>query len=48
MNDNTILFHITEDQARVICDHYKLDYTKLEDYEICTLLDNLIDEFNNN
>ena len=41
---NYIDFKITEDQAKLICKYWNKDYTKLEDYEICELLDKTIDE----
>lgn len=44
MGDNTILYYITEEQARAICNHYNKDISKLEEYEISELLDKLIDE----
>lgn len=44
MEENNILFHITEDQADLICKYYGKNYKDLEDYEICALLDNYIDE----
>ena len=44
MEDSNILYHITEGQADLICKHYGKDYRKLEEYEICELLDSYIDE----
>lgn len=43
MCDDTILFHISMDQAKLLCDHYNVDINKVEEYEICELLDKLID-----
>lgn len=42
--ENVIGFHITEDQAKIIAAHFGKDYKELEEYEICELLDKLIDE----
>ena len=45
--ENTILFHITDDQVNLLAKHFGLDeedVSKLEEYEICELLDNYIDE----
>lgn len=44
MEDFLITFHITEDQAIKICEYFNEDYRMLEDYEICELLDRLIDK----
>ena len=41
--ENTILFHITEGQAEAICKHFDKDIKDLEEYEICELLDKIID-----
>ena len=41
--ENYIDFHITEDQAKTIAAYFYKEYDKLEDYEICELLDKLID-----
>ena len=43
---NYIDFKITEDQAKLICKYWNKDYTKLDEYEICELLDKTIDELN--
>lgn len=43
-SENIILFHITEDQANIICKHFNKDIKDLEEYEICELLDRIIDE----
>ena len=42
--ENNILFHITLDQAEVIARHFEKDIENLEEYEICELLDKIIDE----
>ena len=42
--ENNIIFHITEDQAQKIAKHFNVDYLSLEEYDICTLLNRLIDE----
>ena len=44
MEDNTILFRISEEQANIICNYYNKNIKNLEEYEICELLDRLIDE----
>lgn len=41
---DTILFHITRDQAQTICEHFGVDLADLEEYEIAELLDRIIDE----
>lgn len=43
MEDSNILFHISEDQARIICEHFNKNINELEEYEICELLDKIID-----
>lgn len=40
---NEINYILTREQAEDICKHYGQDVSKLEDYEICELLDLLID-----
>lgn len=42
--ENNILFHITLDQAEIIAKHFGRDINDLEEYEICELLDKIIDE----
>ena len=42
--ENNILFHITLDQAEIIAKHFDRDINDLEEYEICELLDKIIDE----
>lgn len=44
MEDNTILFRITLEQANDLCKHFGKNIAELEEYEICELLDKLIDE----
>ena len=41
--ENSILFHITLDQAELLAKHFNRDINDLEEYEICELLDKLID-----
>lgn len=41
---DTILFHITRDQAQTICEHFNMNIEDLEEYEIAELLDRVIDE----
>lgn len=41
--ENYINYHITENQAEAIANHFKKDIRKLEEYEICELLDTIID-----
>lgn len=43
MEDFLITYHITEDQAKKICNHFNEDYKFLEEYEIGELLDRVID-----
>lgn len=43
---NTIIYHITQDQAEVIAKHFGKDLSLLEEYEVCELLDRYIDELN--
>ena len=42
--EHNILFHITLDQAEIIAKHFGRDINDLEEYEICELLDKIIDE----
>lgn len=39
-----INFILDYEQAKNICEYYGKDYLYLEDWEICELLDRLIDE----
>lgn len=44
---NTILFHITDDQVDLLARHFGYDaedISKMEEYEICEMLDKYIDE----
>lgn len=42
--DFVIDFHLTKDQADKVCKYYGKDVHELEEYEICELLDRIIDE----
>lgn len=44
--DNSIVFHITSNQAEMLANHFGVNLDELEEYEICELLDNYIDELN--
>lgn len=44
--ENFILFHLTVNQAKSICNHYNKDINSLQDYEVTELLDKYIDELN--
>ena len=44
MEDFIINFHLTREQAEAICNHYNKDLNTLDEYEVCELLDRLIDE----
>lgn len=41
--DFIINFHVTRDQAAKVCKYYGKNIDELEEYEICELLDKLID-----
>ena len=41
--ENIIIFHITEGQAEAIAKHFNKNINELEEYEICELLDEIID-----
>lgn len=41
--NNTLGYVLTEDQAIKICKHFNKDINSLKNYEICELLDQLID-----
>lgn len=43
-SDSVLSFGITLDQAKRICEYYGKDINQLEGYEICELLDKIIDE----
>ena len=42
--ENNIIYHITLNQAETIAKHFGRDINDLEEYEICELLDKIIDE----
>lgn len=42
--ENNIIYHITLDQATAVAKHFGKDVNNLEEYEICELLDKIIDE----
>lgn len=42
--DNYIDFHITEEQVSKICEYFGKDESELEEVDICSLLDQIIDE----
>lgn len=44
IQDFAISFPLTEDQAAKVCKHYGKDINDLQEYEICELLDKIIDE----
>ena len=44
MEDYIINFHITQEQAEIICEHFNKNLNDLEEYEVCELLDQIIDE----
>lgn len=44
MEDFLINYHITREQAEIICKHFNKNMNDLEEYEICELLDEIIDE----
>ena len=41
---DNIKFNLTYEQAKDICEHYGKDISKMEEWEVCELLDQLIDE----
>lgn len=43
-SDSVISFGITLDQAKKICEYYGEDINKIQGYEVCELLDRLIDD----
>lgn len=43
-SDSVLNFGITLEQAERICEYYGKDINKLEGYEVCELLDEIIDE----
>ena len=42
--ENWIDYKITRYQAEIICRHFNKDINSLEEYEICELLDKIIDK----
>lgn len=42
--ENSILFHLTIQQAELLANHYGKELNFLNEYEICELLDQYIDE----
>lgn len=45
--ESNILFHITNDQVNLLARHFgydEEDLSKMEEYEICEMLDKYIDE----
>ena len=42
MTEN-IKFELTIEQAKTICKHFGKDYSKMQVWEICELLDKIID-----
>lgn len=43
IKENTTLFAFTEDQQETVCRHFGKDPSKMEFWEICELLDKVID-----
>lgn len=43
-SDSVLTFGITMDQAQKICEYYGKDISQLQGYEVCELLDKLIDD----
>lgn len=43
-NESMYNFVFTDDQQEAVCRHYGKDRSQLQDYEICELLDRLIDD----
>lgn len=43
-SDSVITFGITLDRAKKICEYYGKDINKVQGYEVCELLDRLIDD----
>ena len=46
-NENTILYRIDINRAELLCKHFGKDINNTEEYEICELLDKLIDNYCN-
>lgn len=47
-DENYILFHITKDQQIKLINHFNKQNEILEEYEICELLDEVIDSLQEN
>lgn len=45
MKEEGIKFILTKDQAQSICEIAGKEMNEMQDYEICEILDNIIDEF---
>lgn len=43
-SNSVITFGLTQDQAEKLCSHYNKNINDLQEYEICELLDKLLDE----
>lgn len=41
-SDSVLSFGITLDQAKRICEYYGKDINKVEEYEVCDMLDQII------
>lgn len=41
--ENYIDYHITENQAKLICKHFYKNLEDVEEYEVCEMLDKIID-----
>lgn len=41
--ERQISFTLTNDQIQVLCNHFNVDSKEQQDFEICELLDKLID-----
>ena len=41
--DRQIEFTLTQDQLETLCNHFGVNLEELEDFELCELLDKLID-----
>ena len=43
VSNSVLSFNVTKEQAIKICEHFGKDINKMEDYEVCELLDKIID-----
>lgn len=43
-SDSVLSFGITLDQAKRICEYYGKDINEVEEYEVCTMLNQIIDD----